>query len=104
MAIPKYDEMYREFLLCLSDGEAHKNADIREYVFASKGLTESDRKTYISNGTQLLCNNRIGWTRTYLKKAGLIESQPHGMTRLTGVSVVSTYQVKKIDSDFFDVS
>lgn len=24
MAIPKYDEMYREFLLCLSDGEAHK--------------------------------------------------------------------------------
>lgn len=82
MAIPKYDEMYREFLLCLSDGEAHKNADIREYVFASKGLTESDRKTYISNGTQLLCNNRIGWTRTYLKKAGLIESQPHGMTDL----------------------
>lgn len=101
MAIPKYDEMYREFLLCLSDGEAHKNADIREYVFASKGLTESDRKTYISNGTQLLCNNRIGWTRTYLKKAGLIESQPHGMTRLTdeGKRVVSNLP-PVVDNDF----
>lgn len=101
IAIPKYDEMYREFLLCLSDGEAHKNADIREYVFASKGLTESDRKTYISNGTQLLCNNRIGWTRTYLKKAGLIESQPHGMTRLTdeGKRVVSNLP-PVVDNDF----
>lgn len=38
MAIPKYDEMYREFLLCLADGEAHKNSDIRDFVFDSKGV------------------------------------------------------------------
>ena len=44
MAIPKYDEMYREFLLCLSDGEAHKTADIREYVFAK---TKKKKKKYL---------------------------------------------------------
>lgn len=74
MAIPKYNEMYREFLLCLADGHPHKNSEIREFVFDKKGVTESDRKIYMSNGAQLLCNNRIGWTRTYLKKAGLIAS------------------------------
>lgn len=103
MAIPKYDEMYREFLLCLADGEAHKNLDIRDFVFDSKGVTESDKKVYLSNGTQLLCSNRIGWTKTYLKKAGLIESLPHGMTRLTeeGKRVVSNIP-STIDNSFLN--
>lgn len=44
MAIPKYNEMYREFLLCLADGQPHKNSEIRDFVFDKKGVTESDRK------------------------------------------------------------
>lgn len=101
MAIPKYNEMYREFLLCIADGQPHKNSEIREFVFNQKGVTKSDRKIYMSNGAQLLCNNRIGWTRTYLKKAGLIASLPHGFTVLTDEGKKVTKKLPDIiDNDF----
>lgn len=83
MAIPKYNEMYKEFLICLSDGEIHKMADIKEAVFKMKGLTESDKLILVPNGTQQLFENRIGWTRTYLKKAGLVVTVKRGLISLT---------------------
>lgn len=102
MAIPKYNEMYKEFLQCISDGAPHKNSEIRERVFEMKGLTESDRQVYISNGTQRLCDNRIGWTRTYLKKAGLIATVQSGYVALTeeGKKVVRNMP-ERLDNDFF---
>lgn len=83
MSIPKYNEMYKEFLICLSDGEVHKITDVKNAVFKMKGLNESDRLVLISNGTQPLFENRIGWTRTYLKKAGLVITVKRGFVSLT---------------------
>ena len=83
MSIPKYNEMYKEFLICLSDGEVHKITDVKNAVFKMKGLNESDRLVLIPNGTQPLFENRIGWTRTYLKKAGLVITVKRGFVSLT---------------------
>ena len=30
MTIPKYDEMYRAFLDCLTDGQPHKSKEVKE--------------------------------------------------------------------------
>lgn len=35
------------------------------------------------SGTQTYLTNRIGWARTYLKKAGLIESPERAVFRIT---------------------
>lgn len=83
MSIPKYNEMYKEFLTFLYDGDVHKMVDVKDAVFKMKGLTESDKLILIPNGTQPLFENRIGWTRTYLKKAGLVVTVKRGFVSLT---------------------
>lgn len=47
------------------------------------GLTEADRQALIPSGTQRLLDNRVGWAKTYLLKAGLLESPRRGVIRIT---------------------
>ena len=66
MAVPKYDEMYNDFLITLVDGKEHDIKEIREIVAKKKKLTDEDLKETLNSGK---CKyfNRIGWTATYLK-------------------------------------
>ena len=91
MAIPKYDEMYREFLDILSDGRTHKIGQIRDSLAAVFGLTEEERKLLLPSGKQQLFNNRVQWTGSYLKKAALVETSARGVYRITnaGMNVLS---------------
>lgn len=55
-----------------------------EDALASKfGLTPAERAELLPSGQQGIFKNRIGWARTYLKKAGLIESPKRGVFRIT---------------------
>lgn len=74
MAIPKYSEMYKSFLRALADGNEHPYADVKEQVISDFRLTDEDTTKLLTSGKQTIFSNRIGWCRTYLKKAGLIES------------------------------
>ena len=74
MPIPQYLKMYPSFLKSLSDGTEHPLSDAKQQAIADFGLTEEDLDEMLDSGRQSVFNNRIGWCRTYLKKAGLIES------------------------------
>lgn len=74
MAVPKYFQMYKSFLRGLADGAEHPYIDIKNQVIKDLNISDADVKELLSNGKQTIFNNRIGWCRTYLKKAGLIES------------------------------
>ena len=74
MAVPKYFEMYKSFLRGLADGAEHPYIDIKNQVIKDFNLSDADITELLSNGKQSIFSNRIGWCRTYLKKAGLIES------------------------------
>lgn len=74
MSIPKYDQMYRSFLKSLEDGKVHPYIDAKRQVIKDFKLSEEDVSEMLENGKQTLFNNRIGWCRTYLKKATLIDS------------------------------
>lgn len=82
MTIPKYHEMYRPLLECLKDGQQHKIKEIKDAVAAAMAVTVEDRKELLPSGNPIY-DNRIGWTRTYLKKAGLIDSPTRGVFVLT---------------------
>jgi restriction system protein len=47
------------------------------------GLTEPERIDMLPSGRQSRFENRVGWARTYLKKAGLIDSVGRGKFRVT---------------------
>lgn len=83
MAIPKYDEMYRVFLECLADMQQHKSKELRDIIAARLSVSDAERQERLPSGQQALFDNRVGWTRTYLKKAGLITSPQRGVYQLT---------------------
>lgn len=98
MSMPKYDEMFRAFLLCLKDGKAHKFKDIVTFCGEFHHLTQEDWSTITSSG-QLLINNRVGWVRTYLKKAGLIIGTGRGFQQITADGLEALKQ-PNIDIDY----
>ncbi len=83
MAIPKYDEMYKVFLDCLADMQPHGSKEVRQMIASKLGISEEEQKELLASGKQPIFVNRVGWTRTYLKKAGLIESPTRGVYCLT---------------------
>ena len=85
MSIPKYDEMYRAFLDCLADGQTHKSKEVEEIVASTFNISATEREEMLPSGKQPLFDNRIGWTRTYLKKAGLVQSPSRGVYIITPV-------------------
>ena len=99
MAVPKYDEMYNDFLLILKDGKEHDIKEIREKVANIKNLTENDIKETLNSG---MCKyvNRIGWTATYLKKSGLIISNKRGIFSITEEGKKVVEKNIKVDNEF----
>lgn len=83
MSVPKYHEMYRPFLDFLKDGQSHKIKEVKEVVAVAMSITEEERQALLPSGKQAIFDNRIGWTRTYLKKAGLIDSPSRGVFVIT---------------------
>lgn len=83
MAIPKYHNMFQSFLKCLKDGESHSIREIKEYVSREFSLTDEERRELLPSGKQSIFDNRLGWTRTYLKKAGLITSPSRAIFIIT---------------------
>lgn len=101
MPIPKYYEMYRPFLDCLEDGQNHSIKEITAKVADRMNLSEQELAEILPSGKQAIFRNRIGWTRTYLKKAGLIESPARGIFSLTEEGKVVLAQNPKIINDDF---
>jgi restriction system protein len=83
MAIPDFQSFMLPFLQILSDGQEHSLSEVIETLAEAFGLTEDDRKELLPSGRQAKLDNRVGWTRTHLKKAELLESVGWGRFRIT---------------------
>lgn len=99
MAIPKYDEMYDDFLHAISDGKEHKISDVREKIAQKRKLTAEERMKRLPSNTGILFNSRVGWTRTYLLKAGLLCVEKRGYCRITDAGqALLAENLEKIDN------
>ena len=100
MAVPKYNEMYAPFLKALADGEIHTTKDVRQFVAEQKGLTDADLSEMLPSGKQGLFANRLGWTRQYLKKAGLVTGAGRGQLVLTDAGKNAVPDADIIDNQY----
>ena len=82
MAVPKYHEFYNIFLESLSDGQVHSIQECQNYIKEHTNLTLDDSLKKVSSG-QPTWKDRIGWCKTYLKKAGVISSPERGKFQIT---------------------
>lgn len=84
MAIPKYNELYRLVLLSLQDGNMHSMPEVRNFIASTLRLTEQDlAETLPSNSRSSVFAGRVGWAKTYLLKAHMIDSPQRGYIVLT---------------------
>lgn len=83
MAVPKFFEFFEVFLKVISDGELHVAKDVRNTIAIEMALSESDLAELLPSGKQRTFDNRVAWARTYLDKAGLIETPLRGKYRIT---------------------
>jgi len=78
MAVPDYQSLMLPLLKYAGDGEEHKIRNAIEHLAEELRLSEEERRERLPSGQQAVFNNRIGWARTYLKKAGLLASGRKG--------------------------
>ena len=83
MAIPDYQSVMLPLLKFAGDQEEHSLRQAIDTLAQEFGLTEEERKELLPSGLQEVFNNRVGWARTYMKKAGLLDTTRRGYFRIT---------------------
>lgn len=81
--IPDYQSIMLPFLTSLSDGNEHAIGEIVDRLAGEFHLTEDEKKELLPSGSTFVFSNRVGWARTYLKKAGLIDAPRRGVFIIT---------------------
>ena len=83
MAIPDYQSIMLPLLTLAVDEEVHPSRSTIEALRRKFDLTEEERKELLPSGKQPTFDNRVGWARTYMTKAGLLESPKRGLFKIT---------------------
>lgn len=83
MAIPDFQSVMRPVLQAVGDGVPLPLGALRVRIADVFQLTEEERKERLPSGNQTVINNRVGWARTYLNKAGLLTIPSKGMVQIT---------------------
>lgn len=83
MSIPDFQSVMLPLLRLASDRQGHALREAIDVLADEFSLTEEVRKQLLPSGRQATFNNRVGWARTYLTKAGLIELPRRGYFRIT---------------------
>jgi restriction system protein len=83
MAIPDYEACMLPLLTRLADGQIHTMKELSQQVADHFGLTDEERQRVLPSGQQSYISNRVGWAKSYMKKAGLIENPSRGKVRIT---------------------
>ncbi len=101
--IPDFQTIMLPLLEFAADGREHSKAEAVEHVAVRFVLTEEERKTLLPSGGQRVFDNRVGWARTYMAKAGLLESTRRGFWRITGRGrEVLAERPSRIDANFLN--
>jgi len=84
-----------------ADQQEHSLPEAIDTLSLEFALTEGEREEILPSGKQAVFDNRVGWARTYLKKAGLVESPRRSFFKITsrGLEVIQQ-NLKTIDVRF----
>lgn len=83
MAIPDFQTIMLPLLKFSADRKEHSLREAIEFLADEFKLTEEERKELLPSGQQATFDNRVGWARTYMLKAGLLESTKRGYFCIT---------------------
>ena len=82
LSIPDYQSLMLPVLQCAENGEV-RIGEIVQRLADDLTLSEDARAALLPSGRQTLFANRVHWAKTYLAKAGLVESTRRGHFMIT---------------------
>jgi restriction system protein len=91
MTVPDFQSIMLPLLKVAGDKKEHTISETMDFLAREVfHLTEEDRKEKLPSGVQNRFDNRVGWARTYLIKAGLLVVTGRGKFCITerGLSVL----------------
>ncbi len=103
MPVPDFQTIMLPLLRCVSDGQEHSIQELLDSLGEEFSLTQEDLDALLPSGKQTIFYNRVGWARTYLTKAGLLEMSRRSYYRITerGRQVLSR-NPSRIDMKFLE--
>jgi restriction system protein len=83
MPVPDFQTIMLPLLKLAADGDVHYIHDAVNRLADDFSLSDDEKSRLLPSGQQPIFYNRVGWARTYLKKAGLIEDPRRGYFQIT---------------------
>jgi restriction system protein len=83
MAIPDYQTLMLPVLRIAGDGQEHRIGEVVNQLARDFGLTEQELQQVLPSGKQTSFANRVGWAKSYLVQAGLLESTRRAHFKIT---------------------
>jgi restriction system protein len=101
--IPDFQTIMLPLLEYFSDGKEHSTSEIVGHISDKFNLTEEQREQLLPSGTQTTIYNRVIWAKTYMNKAGLLESPRRSINKITkrGREVLNE-NLEKIDIKYLE--
>ncbi len=81
--IPSYEEIMLPLLKLLGDKKEHSLQEADDILSQQFELSEEERSELLPSGQQPVFRNRLGWARTYMKKAGLLSTPLRARFQIT---------------------
>lgn len=100
MSVPKFFEFFGVLLEALKDGEIHSAQEVKGTIAGAMNLTADDISELVPSGRQTKFSNRVNWAKTYLQKAGLVETPQRGHYRITAEGRIALISGANIDLEY----
>lgn len=103
MAIPDYETLMLPLLSRLASGDTLVLKEVMAELANDFELTPEDRAQLLPSGGTLTFASRVGWAKTYLKKAGLVQQPKRGLVQITDQGkAVLAQKLERIDAKFLE--
>ncbi len=83
MTIPTYEELMMPILKICNDGNLHDMNGLVAKLSDHFNITDEERLRRIRSGSMTYIYNRVGWAKTHLIKATLLESPSRGTYKIS---------------------
>lgn len=83
MSIPDYQALMLPLLRFAADGKEHRFREAVEHLARELNVSDEEQKELLPSRIAPVFDNRVGWARTYLKQAGLLDSPKRGLFRIS---------------------
>ena len=82
MSIPDFQKLMLPLVEALANGQEQTMRQLTESLADRSHLTEAERSELLPSGQQTIFSNRVAWSKSHLKAAGLLASPSRGRVRI----------------------